>query len=241
MALIRRAGGLLGWTAALAGLGAILTLAGGLIGTNPGWRPPERGITIYVETNGFHTGLVLPAQAAGIDWHRLFPPTDLADPRYHVPGATDHVAIGWGERAFYLETPQWSDLKLGTLARAARGSDRTLIHVYHLRRPAPGRYVRPLVISPAAYRRLSADLAAWLAPPDPRSGRRQAIAGYGVNDLFYPATGRYSLLYTCNTWTGDRLRAIGVRIGLWTPSEQAVMRWFPLPADQPAGPLRPMP
>ena len=89
---------LLAWLALIAGLVFAAGEIGGLWGTNTQWRAPADGVTLYVETNGFHTGFILPARAEGIDWHRIFPPTDLSDSRYHATGATDHVAIGWGER-----------------------------------------------------------------------------------------------------------------------------------------------
>lgn len=221
----RRASAILGWLLLLAGLAFMTGEAGGLIGTNRDWREPDDGVTIYVETNGFHTGFILPAQTEGIDWHGLFPPTDVSDTRYHATGVTDHVAISWGERDFYLGTPQWHDLDPATLIRAAIGSDATLIHVYHMRRPAEGRYARRLVISHDAYRRLSTRLMDSLAVPD--SGPLKPVAGYRGDDVFYPGSGRYSLINSCNVWTGDHLRAIGVRIGAWTPAEHHVMRWFP--------------
>lgn len=216
---------LLAWLALIAGLAFAAGEIGGLWGTNAKWRAPEDGVTIYVETNGFHTGFILPARAEGIDWHRFFPPTDLSDMRYHATGATDHVAIGWGERDFYLNTPDWRQLDPATMARAAIGSDATLIHIYHMNRPQEGRYARKLVISHAAYRQLAARLMADVAITE--RGPLQPIPGYGGDDVFYPAHGRYSLVHSCNAWTGDHLRAIGVRIGAWTPAEHHVMRWFP--------------
>jgi uncharacterized protein (TIGR02117 family) len=222
---MRPARAVLGWLLLVAGLAFAAGEVGGLWGTNPEWRAPEDGVTIYVETNGFHTGFILPAQAEGIDWHALFPPTDVRDPRYHATGATDHVAIGWGERDFYLATPRWQDLNPATMARAAIGSDATLIHVYHMQRPAEGLYARKLVISHAAYRKLAARLMNDVARPE--SDALTPIAGYGGDDVFYEGRGRYSLVRSCNAWTGDHLRAIGVRIGAWTPAEHHVMRWFP--------------
>lgn len=221
----RRAKSILGWLLLLAGLAFLAGEAGGLIGTNRDWRAPEDGVTIYVETNGFHTGFILPAQAEGIDWHAMFPPTDVSDARYHATGATDHVAISWGERDFYLGTPDWRNLDPVTMARAAIGSDATLIHIYHMTRPQEGRYARRLVISHAAYRALAARLMQSVAIPD--SGPLTPIPGYGGDDVFYPGRGRYSLVNSCNVWTGDHLRSIGVRVGAWTPAEHHVMRWFP--------------
>lgn len=228
--MVKAARALFAWLALILGLVFAAGEIGGLWGTNPNWRTPDDGVTIYVETNGFHTGFILPARAEGIDWHALFPPTDLSDTRYHATGATDHVAISWGERDFYLNTPDWRQMSPATMARAAIGSDATLIHIYHMNRPQVGRYARKLVISHAAYRQLAARLMADVAIPE--RGTLEPIPGYGGDDVFYAATGRYSMIHSCNAWTGDHLRAIGVRIGAWTPAEHHVMRWFPLTAPR---------
>lgn len=227
---MRLARSILGWLLLVSGLAFFAGEVGGLIGTNPQWREPEDGITIYVETNGFHTGLILPAQVEGIDWHALFPPTDVSDTRLHSTGATDHVAIGWGERDFYLATPRWQDLDPATMARAAIGSDATLIHIYHMRRPQEGYYARRLVVSHDAYRKLATRLMEDIALPG--SGSPRPIPGYGGDDVFYESRGRYSVINSCNAWTGNHLRAIGVRIGAWTPAEHHVMRWFPEASHQ---------
>lgn len=215
-----------GWLLLLAGLAFVAGEVGGIWGTNAGWRAPDSGITIYVETNGVHTGFILPAQAAGVDWHAVFPPAHVSDPRYRASGATDHIAISWGERDFYLATPRWQDIDLALVARAAVGSDTTLVHIYHMTHPAEGRYARRLVISHAAYRHLATRLMQDIALPPGALPR--PIPGYGGDDVFYRGRGRYSLVRSCNVWTGDHLRAIGVRIGAWTPAEHHVMRWFPL-------------
>lgn len=197
-------------------------LIGGSIPANPGWRPPARGVTIYVESNGVHTDLVVPVSAAGVDWRDLVRPEDIADPRY---AGYDHLAIGWGDAQFYLETPTWADVRPTTVLRAALGSDRTLVHVEHLPEPAIGRDVRPIVLREAEYRRLAAFIRASFAavPPGERPG---IFRGYGAYDAFYSGSGRYDALMTCNAWTGAALRAAGVRVGRWTPFAMTVMGWF---------------
>ncbi|MGN6269185.1 MAG: TIGR02117 family protein [Sphingomonas sp.] len=197
-------------------------LIGGAIPANPGWRPPARGVTIYVESNGVHTDLVVPVAAAGIDWRDLARPEDIVDPRY---AGYDHLAIGWGQAQFYLETPTWADVRPGTVLRAALGSDRTLVHVAHVPAPAVGREVRPIVLREAEYRRLAAFIRASFAPAR-RGERAPVFRGYGVYDAFYSGSGRYDALMTCNAWTGAALRAAGVRVGRWTPFPVTVMGWF---------------
>jgi uncharacterized protein (TIGR02117 family) len=221
----RRTGHRLGTV--LLALGALLLaygaagLVGGSIPANASWRPPAAGVTIYVETNGVHTDLVVPVTAAGVDWRDLARPEDIADPRY---AAYDHLAVGWGEARFYLETPTWADVRPGTVLRAALGSDRTLVHVAHIPAPAVGADARRIVLRAEEYRRLARFIRASFATGP---GRRPRIyRGYDANDAFYSATGRYDAVMTCNAWTGAALRSAGVRVGAWTPFAATVMAWF---------------
>lgn len=197
-------------------------IAGGAVPTNAAWMPPADGVRILVESNGVHTDLVLPKAAAGVDWRDLLRSEDLADPRY---AGLDHVAVGWGERTFYLETPTWADVRPLTVWQAATGSDRTVLHVEHLRMPAAADDARVVVLRPEEYRRLAAFVRASF------QGRAWHRTGYGRNDAFYAATGRYSAIHTCNSWTGEALRAAGVRVGAWTPFPVTVLGWFARRSD----------
>jgi uncharacterized protein (TIGR02117 family) len=215
MRIIRRS--LAGLALLLLGYGAA-GMVGGAIPVNRGWRPPATGVVIYVENNGIHTGLILPKVASGIDWRDVARARDLRDPRY---AAFDHVAIGWGEQRFFLETPTWWDVRPATIAAAAMGSDATLLHVEHI--PAPhgdGDYVRRIVLSPDQYARLAAFIRASVAPAGTR------YPGYFDYDAFYTGRGHYDAVRTCNDWTGEALRRAGVRTGAWTPFPVTVMGWF---------------
>ncbi|WP_174280198.1 TIGR02117 family protein [Sphingomonas bacterium] len=203
---------------ALAVLGyGVAALVGGSIPTNAGWRPPARGVTIWVESGPIHTGLVLPKVAAGVDWRGFAPPGDFGDPRAAGFG---YLAIGWGEHGFFLGTPTWRELRPGTVLRAVAGSDETLLHVEHVARPVAGEDERPVTLTPAQYRRLAAFIVSSRRP----GGRRWR--GYGPADVFYEARGRYGLGHTCNSWTSDALRTAGVRVGWWTPLPVTVSGWF---------------
>jgi uncharacterized protein (TIGR02117 family) len=219
--IVSRASSALGWfgRALIFVLLAYVTagMVGGSIPANAGWTPPAQGVRILVEDNGIHTGLVLPVRAAGIDWSQDFPAGDIADPRYAQFG---WVAVGWGDRAFYVETPTWSDVNPLTVLRAATGSTRTVLHVEHVDEPPLASDVREIMLSEEQYRRLVAYIRASRGP-----GGRVA-GGYDVNDVFYDGRGSYSAIGTCNEWTGGALRAAGVRVGIWTPFPIDVMAWF---------------
>lgn len=221
MKSLRRGARTIGWAAGAVLAAVLLYLMAGLIGgaipSNRAWTAPQSGVTIWVETNGVHTDIVVPKVAAGVDWRPLLRPRDLRDPRFAGYG---YAAIGWGERAFYLQTRTWADVRPRTVLGAALGSRRTLMHVEHLPRPRAAADVRPVTLRPEEYRRLAAFLRASFAE------RPAHLPGYGAYDAFYEARGRYSAVATCNAWTGDALHHAGVRVGWWTPFPWSVMAWF---------------
>lgn len=199
----------------------LAAVVGSLVPRNPDWQEPSQGVLIFVRDNGVHVDLVLPALAAGIDLYRHVPPSHIADPG----AARGWVAFGRGQREFYLETPRWSDLSLRNAARSMFGGD-ALIHVEHLAHPRPSPDTRPLLLDQQAYRRLVAEVIEGFATqeagrPIPLLGR-----GYGDDDVFYEATGRYDAFRTSNQWTADTLADVGVRIGAWTPFAQGIMWRF---------------
>lgn len=195
----------------------VAAIIGGLVPANPDWRQPLHGVQIFVQSNGLHTSIVVPARGAEIDWTRLIRPSHL--PRPDIAG--DHLAFAWGHREFYVETPSWSDVRLEVVVRALSGQGGTVMHVEHLFRFRAGPDERFIVLTSAQYQRLSRFiLASFRLKPD---NTPIAIAGYGPSDSFYEARGRYSLFRTSNEWTGAALRKAGVRIGIWTPFAQSIM------------------
>jgi len=199
-----------------------LALAGSLVPANWGWQPPERGITIFVRTNGVHTWIMVPAAAAGVDWRPLAPAAHIREPAR----AGGYLAIGYGNRDFYLNTPTWSDLSLPTAFAAAFGQGPGLVHVEHEPVPRADADHRPIRLSEPQYRRLAAHIRGSFELD--AAGRTKPLLGrgYGPADIFYEARGSYNAYRTCNEWTGEALRKAGVRVGLWTPFSQSVMLRF---------------
>lgn len=195
---------------------ALAAVAGSAIPLNSGWKQAGKGVRIYVIDNDVHTDLVLPVVAEGVDWRDLVKPGDLADPAQAVHS---HLAFGWGNRDFYLNTPTWSQLNVGRLLGALAGTGRTVLHVSHIDAPGAGPHMRSVMLSPEEYRRLAAYVRATF-------GEGASVHGYGGHDAFYDAKGGYSALSTCNQWTGGALRAAGVKMGAWTPFTFGVMRWL---------------
>ncbi len=195
---------------------------GSSVARNGDWVEPvagdEQAIEVLIGSNGIHTEIVMPLVTPQMDWRLAFPASDLLAPTRPYT----HVAVSWGERAFFLETPTWLDLSPTTAINALTGG-KAVLHVAHYVHPAPDNDMRVLRLRPSEYRALTQAIASHLAPP----GNRETLPGYARHDVFYTALGTYHLANTCNQWTSDQLAASGVEVGQWTPFPGGVMKWVP--------------
>ena len=224
--LIRGAAAIAAGLALLPLLYLLVALIAGLVPANAGWKEAPRGITIFIQSNGVHTWVMVPKVTPVMDWRPLARPEHIRDPRY----AGDYIGIGFGNRDFYLNTPTWGDLSLKTAAAAAVGGGPSLMHVDHSWYPKPKDYQRPIGLSTDQYRRLTRFL---LESFDYRDGKWMPLIGrgYGPSDVFYDSRTPYNFTRTCNEWTGEALRAAGVKTGVWTPLAQSIMWRLPSPED----------
>jgi uncharacterized protein (TIGR02117 family) len=192
----------------------------GLVPANVSFRQPrEGGVVIYVRSNGVHTDIVMPKVNAEADWRPFADPAHVRDPRW---GRADHIAMGYGARDFYLNTPTWGELRLSVALRSMFGGDTTLVHVEHVDRPQRTDWQRPIRLTSDQYRRLAAYVRSSFRL-DANGAPVHVPGSYTDADTFYEGNGGFSMLYNCNAWTGAALRFAGVRMGLWTPFEQSVM------------------
>lgn len=206
---------------------ALTAWIGSSIPRNSHWQEPDRGITIMLESNGVHTALVMPLVTQEMDWRAHFPAADIARPRRPYT----HISVSWGEKQIFLETEKWSDLSPLTVMRILGVGGEGLLHIAHYVRPAPAGNMRPITLTPAQYIRLTAAIERSVP-----SGPLVRYDGYGLQDVFYDAPGRYTAINTCNQWTSDMLAEAGVKTGWWTPFPGGVMKWAPQPEGMPKAP-----
>ena len=122
--------------------------------------------------------------------------------------AARFLEVGWGDRAFY-RTP---GAGLGLAVGAAIASEGSVLHVTGLDRPPaeyfPGAEITPVALSARGVEALARFVSAAYA----RGASGEPIdlgPGQHPGSRFYAATGRYSLLYTCNRWIAEALQAGG--------------------------------
>jgi uncharacterized protein (TIGR02117 family) len=169
---------------------------------------------VWIVDHGWHTGLVV--RAADL-------PGDLWPEREDFPGAR-FLEVAWGDRDFYVAPRGTSGLAL----RAALVSQGSVLHVVGFREPVrayfPAQEVIEVTLSRAGFEALARFVDATHARAGALRAARLAPGLYGESG-FYAASGRYSLLNTCNTWSAAALREAGAPITpLWAATAGGVLR-----------------
>lgn len=180
-------------------------------------------VTVGVMSNGYHASLVLPVVAAGVDWRGVFDPSEAAEPQH----GAGWIALGWGDRDFYMQTRTLADVRPGTLVQALLGLGDTTVQATWIGEASRLPGVRMVRVSRDRYQRMSAVVRARLTLNGQGQAQVHAGKGYGANDAFYAAQGRYSPWRTCNEWVADVLRAGGIAVPVWTPLPQSLMWSLP--------------
>ena len=182
----------------------------------------QKDIPIYILTNGVHTDIVLPIKNEHYDWSTQlkFEHTKSKDTTYQF------VALGWGDKGFYLETPTWADLKVSTAVKAATGLSTSAMHVTFYKHLKENQFCKKIQISLENYKKLISFINESFQTKSGEFLKIETDAVYGKHDAFYEATGSYSLFYTCNSWANQALKTANQKAALWTISDSGIFRHY---------------
>lgn len=175
--------------------------------------------TVYLLSNGVHTDIVLPAVSTVNNWYHTFPATNTKSQDSTLP----YIAIGWGDKGFYLETPEWSQLKPRVAFNAVTGLGDAALHVTYYKTMTAHDKCIAVSISAAQLKQLTSYVLSSLDMSDSLTSIvLPTDAQYGDNDAFYEAKGSYHLFHTCNTWTNRALKAANMKACLWNTFDKGI-------------------
>lgn len=190
------------------------------ISVNESETSEPKNITMYVMSNGVHTDLVFPTKNEFMDWSTIFPFENTLGKKENFK----YIAIGWGDKGFYLNTPEWKDLKVSTAFVAATGIGETALHVTYYNAIHLDETTKSILISEKQYVALihyienSIELGS-----DSKPQLIETSAQYGQNDAFYEAHRSYSIFFTCNSWTNDALKSAGIKASKWVAFDKGIL------------------
>lgn len=134
-----------------------------------------------------------------------------------------YLAIGWGDKRFYLETPTWADLKFKTAFKATFGLGNAAIHATFYRKMIESKSCKKIPLAGVQYSRLIDFISNSLRKDElGHSIYIRTNANYNDFDAFYEATGSFSLFRTCNSWANEALKISGQKCCLWTAFDKGI-------------------
>ena len=189
----------------------LMALILSVLPTNPSpVHCPEKQ-EIFVTTNGIHLALILPKA--------------LIDERFRLqlktPAGVNFIAFGWGDRGFYLNTPEWADLRIQTAVKALFVKSETALHVTNYYKP--GASWKAVSVCPSQVASLNDFIRKSFKVDGDSLLLEIEGAGYGQNDKFYEAVGSYTCFYTCNNWVNEGLKKSKIKTSWWSPFDHGVL------------------
>ena len=180
----------------------------------------DEEICIYVQSNGIHTDVCLPVVTNCIDWKTFIPTTDYKD-----QSELEYIAIGWGDKGFFLDTPTWAELKASTAINAAFFPSPTAMHVAYSGVLKRSENRKKVTISKMAYKRMIQYIKSSFKL---KENRVDIIPnkGYGNRDNFYEAKNSYHMFRTCNIWTNEALKSAGVKTGIYALFPDGILKYL---------------
>lgn len=202
----------------------VVTVLFTVIPSNMFSKQPEKGIAIYIKSNGVHTDLILPTENNFYNWNEKILLEDFA------PEAVEYqwTAFGWGDKGFYLDTPNWSDLKISTAINAMFPPSPTAMHVtLYENSIKENKLTKKIILTEEQYLILCQYIFNSFQKDENEKFILLKNHHYnGVNDNFYEAKGDYHLFNTCNNWANSGLKTTGVKTALWAPFDKCIFYHF---------------
>lgn len=182
-----------------------------IISTSPAELECQRKNEVFIASNGVHLDLIIP---------RKHLPGELAN-ELDLPHWVNFIAFGWGDKEFYINTPTWKDLEIGTTFKALFLNSESAVHVTWLSNKYQGSTVIPMCDIQLL---LLNDYLTGSFKSGPNNNILEIeTSGYTEYDKFYQANGKFNGVQTCNNWVNNALKAAQVKTSIWSPFDKGVL------------------
>ena len=171
-------------------------------------------VPVYLVSNGFHSGLVLPRPiASAVALRRSTKAVGAVLIRF---AHYDWVEAGWGDDRFYRDVPTAASFDWRLALRALfRPGNASVLHIVGIEGDPRGVFTGSDLVqvrlSPEGFARLIEGFDHTVARDAAGEPEELGPGLYGPS-LFYRATGTFSLFNLCNHWTARMLGLAGVPV-----------------------------
>ncbi|MDA3906412.1 MAG: DUF2459 domain-containing protein [Bacteroidales bacterium] len=172
----------------------------------------EKTSSIYLNSNGVHLNIIIAKNQLD---------TELLDGLRFLKN-DNYFSFGWGDRKFYLNTPEWSDLTFNNAFQALFLKSQTLIHLTRYSTSETD-WVE-INVTQHQLDKINQYIYKSFYSDSLNNKILLHYKGYSQNDDFYEAVGTYSCFKTSNSWVNKGLNQSDIKACLWTPFDFGLLR-----------------
>ncbi len=188
-----------------------------VIPVNNNFREPLNSDNeIWIKSNGVHLDIALPIKNNYTNWNDILLIPD------NIKDEVKFVGFGWGDKEFYINTPEWSDLKFSIAFKALFIRTDAAMHVTYYKDLTENDQSIKLLVNERQFTDLQSFILKSFKTINSQVMPIKNIE-YGIYDRFYDANYSYTLFYTCNTRTNEALKKAGLPACVWTPFDKGIL------------------
>ena len=170
---------------------------------------PERDISVYVATQGWHTGFIVPTT-------ELKSEMPFLAERF---GAVPYLEFGWGDKAYYQARENSTWLAIQALFWPTDTAMHVVAVPMHPPVYFPESKMKEIKLSANEFQSLRSYLRQSFYYDEQGQVSVLKKGLYG-DSQFYQGQGEFYMNNTCNKWTAKGLRSAGLDISLWFKQTQ---------------------
>lgn len=193
------------------------------ITTNNDYVAPEKGIEVFLISNGVHADICLPLANNDTLWSKYFDVKDFST----LKNKPKYILLGWGDKDFFLHTPTWADLTVKTAFKASFIPSSAALHVSYLTDdPQLSETTKSFKINKVSLKKIEHYIISYVQLKNNSPILIDCCRYPNVHDNFYEANGTYHLFKTCNNWTNNVIKEAGVKTSIWAPFDSSILYQF---------------
>lgn len=184
----------------------------------------EPAVNILLASGPIHYDLLLPATPKARAKLQLLQQSGF-DP---FDARIGYFSVGWGSKAFYTSTKDYTDLSVKTIYRAVTG-DASVMRVFALGKGLAISDLDQIKLTQKQYDALLTYVEQSFLRDNHGHASLLQNASLRFGDMFFDSPARFNIIKTCNIWIANGLATAGVKIGRWTPTPQSLrlsLWWF---------------
>ncbi|MDJ0552851.1 MAG: DUF2459 domain-containing protein [Microcoleaceae cyanobacterium MO_207.B10] len=178
----------------------------------------NKGIPIYIYDTGIHTDILVPVTTKQWDWQQYFDLNLIVNPSVTI----NYLGFGFGDRAYFLETYTGTSSPIATTLKALFLPTPSAMRVLAYQTIPQQYQIKCVIITQSNYHKLM-EFINDSFQLDAEGHRINITIDSNYGGAFFAAKNSYSILKSCNDWTGEGLQVAGVKTPLWSGLSSSIM------------------